>query len=253
MVFTLANGRLALHVPTPPPTLCRNSVQLFDRFVVEAQIIFTAEQVLEVQALGATVCSILAFADARASLEVGACTVATYSTSNLSGFRLVGGDEYSNSTTRDGCLAACCGRANCSAWNYHLSSADPAHNVRSCWLSTEAEPLLTPVRQDPGEPENADVWVGGSKRPTRTRDQPQHPRFADIPQCDGSDYDACRKSLWKYVFNTTTGELPSKAKPDFLVDMPDWEMKGFPGPGQGTGVRMHVVDCSPHGDLAATR
>eukprot|EP01043_Picozoa_sp_COSAG02_P039761 COSAG02_NODE_3162_length_7248_cov_147.217793_4_plen_234_part_00 len=181
----------------------------------------------------------MAFADPRP----GACTAATYSASNLSGFRLVGGDEYSNSTTRDGCLAACCGRADCTAWNYHLSSADPAHNVRSCWLSAEAEPLVTLVSQDPGEPENADVWVGGSRRRTHTRNQPQHPRFADIPQCDGSDYGACRKSLWKYVFNTTTGELPSKAKPDYLVDMPDWEMKGFPGPGQGTGVRMQP--CMP--------
>jgi hypothetical protein len=192
--------------------------------------------------------SIMTFVNSGASVEVGSCTLATYSTSNLSGFRLVGGDEYSKSTTRQGCLAACCGLANCTAWNYHLSSADPAHNVRSCWLSAENEPLVTPVSQDPGEPANADVWVGGSKRQTR-EDQPRHRRFSNIPQCDGSDYDACRKNLWKYVFNTTTGELPSKAKPDYVVDMPDWEMKGLPGPGQGTGVRVHglhvhIVGCS---------
>jgi hypothetical protein len=174
------------------------------------------------------------------AVAAGGCTSATYSASNLSGFRLIGGDEYSKSTTRDQCLAACCRLANCTAWNYHLSSADPKHNVRSCWLSAEAEPLVTPVSQDPGEPENADVWVGGSKRPTRSN-QPQHPRFSNIPQCDGSDYSVCRKNLWRYVFNTTTGELPSKAKPDYVVDMPDWEMKGFPGPGQGTGVRVDLA------------
>lgn len=173
------------------------------------------------------------------AVAAGGCTSATYSASNLSGFRLIGGDEYSKSTTRDQCLAACCRLANCTAWNYHLSSADPKHNVRSCWLSAEAEPLVTPVSQDPGEPENADVWVGGSKRPTRSNQQ--HPRFSNIPQCDGSDYSVCRKNLWRYVFNTTTGELPSKAKPDYVVDMPDWEMKGFPGPGQGTGVRVDLA------------
>jgi hypothetical protein len=173
-----------------------------------------------------------------------ACTAATFSASNLSGFRLVGGAahphfEYSNDTTRTGCLAACCAHANCTAWNYHLSSADPSHNVRSCWLSTAAAPLVTLVSLDPDEPADADVWVGGSKRSVTCQEggcTHRHHRMAEIQQCDGKDWTACRKGLWKYVFNTTTGELPTKAKPDWVTDLPDWEMKGFPGPGQGTGV-----------------
>ena len=54
--------------------------------------------------------------------------------------------------------------------------------------------------------------------------------------CDGSNYTACRRELWKYVFNTTTGELPTKSVPDFIEDLPTYEMRGLPGPGQGTGV-----------------
>ena len=171
-------------------------------------------------------------------VETGNCTSADYGAFNLSGFRLIDGDEHSKNTTAAECLTACCGLANCTAWNYHLSSADPEHNVRSCWLSTLGEPRVTPVSKDPGEPENADVWVGGSKRPAAVN-HPDQPRFSNIPQCDGSDYGVCRKNLWKYVFNTTTGDLPTKARPDYVIDMPDWEMKGFPGPGQGTGVRAN--------------
>jgi hypothetical protein len=62
------------------------------------------------------------------------------------------------------------------------------------------------------------------------------PALVPLPvQCDGTDLSACRKELWKYVFNTTTGALPSKSEPDFITH-PDWEMRGLPGPGQGTGV-----------------
>ena len=179
---------------------------------------------------------------AEQATPAAGCTAAAYGASNLSGFRLAGGAdhphfEHSKNTTRAGCLEACCGIANCTAWNYHVSSADPSHNVRSCWLSTDDDPVVTLVSLDPAEPAARDVWVGGSKRSVTCQGgcEPRR-RRPEIPECDGTDYGACRKSLWKYVFNTTTGELPTKAAPDYVTELPDWEMKGFPGPGQGTGV-----------------
>ena len=191
------------------------------------------------------------------------CTAAAYGASNLSGFRLAGGAdhphfEHSKNTTRAGCLEACCGIANCTAWNYHLSSADPSHNVQSCWLSTDDDPLVTLVSLDPAEPAAADVWVGGSKRSVTCQGgcEPRR-RMPEIPECDGTDYSACRKNLWKYVFNTTTGELPTKAKPDYVTDLPDWEMKGFPGPGQASHPHLdtpHIIltSSSPHPHIILT-
>ena len=209
-----------------------------------------------------------------------ACDAAAFGAANLSGFRLSPGTEHGKHATAAGCLAVCCGLAgNCTAWNYHVSSANPKHNVRSCWLSLvgQGEPQVTRVSHD--STNDDDVWVGGSRTPVRDVTPgpkppcaptpcpnnpgvtyctsntslgqckatmphaacppclpPTHYKGPPIPQCNGTDYAVCRRSLWKYVFNTTTGLLPSKAAPDYVTELPDWEMKGFPGPGQGTGV-----------------
>jgi hypothetical protein len=56
-----------------------------------------------------------------------------------------------------------------------------------------------------------------------------------IKSCDGSNYTACRSELWRYVFNTTDGKLPSRSHPDFIEDLSNWTMEGLPGPGRGTG------------------
>ena len=116
-----------------------------------------------------------------------ACTASSYGASNLSGFRLAGGAdhphfEYSKNASRAECLAACCGLATCTAWNYHLSSADPSHNVRSCWLSTDAAPLVALVSADPSEPAAADVWVGGSKHSVTCQDGCVPRRHMVIPE-----------------------------------------------------------------------
>lgn len=64
----------------------------------------------------------------------------------------------SKNTTMSGCLAACCANRNCTAWNYHVSSTNPMHNVRSCWLTTAEEPRITLASHD--ESDANDVWYG---------------------------------------------------------------------------------------------
>lgn len=150
------------------------------------------------------------------------CT-ARFAAHNLSGLRLVGGDsEYSKNTTQSACIAACCAEPTCTAWNYHVSSANPRHNVRSCWLSTAAEPEVTLASRD--STDDDDVWDGGSRRAVKDCTQSgcsSHPPGPEWPagatprptSCDGSNYTRCRSELWKYVFNTTTGELVSQNWP----------------------------------------
>lgn len=136
------------------------------------------------------------------------------------------------------------------AWNYHASSSNPAHNVLSCWLSYARRGYQTPVTRVSHDKTYADdVWFGGARTPVCDDTSggcarppapapPPPPSYhgPKIPRCNGTDYDDCRRALWKYVFNTTTGGLPTKAAPDYIEEMADWEMKGLPGPGQGTGV-----------------
>ena len=122
------------------------------------------------------------------------------------------------------CLAACCATPTCTAWNYHVSSTDPTHHPYTCWLTNATTPFV-----DHGQ--DVDVWAGGSKQPcTGPGVRPS------IRSCDGSNYTQCRVDMWKYVFNTTTGLLPSRRQPDHIEDLPDYEMVGLPGPGRGTGV-----------------
>jgi hypothetical protein len=185
------------------------------------------------------------------------CPASTFAAANLSGFRLVGGAEHSCNTTAAECRAACCRlggssdqEGGCVAWNYHASSSNPAHNVLSCWLSYARRGYQTPVTRVSHDKTYADdVWVGAARTPVCDDTSggcakppapapPPPPSYhgPKIPRCNGTDYDDCRRALWKYVFNTTTGGLPTKAAPDYIVEMADWEMKGLPGPGQGTGV-----------------
>ena len=50
------------------------------------------------------------------------------------------------------------------------------------------------------------------------------------------NYTERRAALWRAVFNTTTDQLPTTSTPDYVEDHGEYEMRGLPGPGQGTGV-----------------
>jgi hypothetical protein len=54
-------------------------------------------------------------------------------------------------------------------------------------------------------------------------------------ECDGKDWAGCRKNMISQIFNTS-GELPDKSTPDYIIKEPEYEMNGFPAPGQGSGV-----------------
>ena len=61
--------------------------------------------------------------------------------------------------TAASCLAACCSRSNCTAWNYHVSSTNPSHHPTDCWLSVADHPTAQKGTSD-------DVWAGGAKQAT---------------------------------------------------------------------------------------
>jgi hypothetical protein len=63
-----------------------------------------------------------------------------------------------NHTTQT-CLAACCARRNCTAWNYHVSSTNPSHHPTDCWLAMATHPKAAAGGAQ-------DVWAGGSKQAT---------------------------------------------------------------------------------------
>lgn len=85
------------------------------------------------------------------------CTAHTFSAANLSGMQMYGEDKMLETTTAEECMQACCATAPyCTAWNYHVSSTDPTHHPRECWLSNSSSPIV-----QKGQP--SDVWVGGSK------------------------------------------------------------------------------------------
>ena len=177
---------------------------------------------------------------------------------NLSGFRLIRfSHEESANTTEAACRAACCAEPACTAWNYHVASNDAEHNVRSCWLDSGAEVAVTLASQD--STFDGDVWAGGARRPVKDctaggcGGPPPPPAWPPVPHptpCNGTNYTRCRYELWKYVFNTTDGELPSRERPDFIEDMSDWEMVGVPGPGQGTGVGVSTATVLPPAAVA---
>lgn len=70
-------------------------------------------------------------------------------------------------TTAEACLQACCAASSCTAYNYHVSSTDPTHHPRACWLSNQTRPAVV-VGQ------SSDVWVGGSKVPVAHAHAPSH-------------------------------------------------------------------------------
>ena len=55
--------------------------------------------------------------------------------------------------------------------------------------------------------------------------------------CKSKDWPSCRMSLITSIFNSTS--LPLRATPDIIHPMPDYAMRGFPGPGSGERV------CAP--------
>ena len=100
---------------------------------------------------------VLLAALARAAATAGDEPCA-FDAKNLSGFALQGPDaEWSPHTTAQACMAECCRRPDCTAWNYHVSSTDPTHHPLACWLSNSTAPNVAVG-------EHADVWVGGSRK-----------------------------------------------------------------------------------------
>ena len=86
-----------------------------------------------------------------------ACTAHSFSAANLSGMQMLGDDYMLKTPTPEACMQACCAAAShCMAWNYHVSSTDPTHHPRECWLSNSSSPVVQTG-------ERSDVWVGGSK------------------------------------------------------------------------------------------
>jgi len=167
-------------------------------------------------------------ASAHPPTLAGQCAASAYAAQNLSGLAIQGAREASTNTTAARCLASCCADPRCTAWNYHAASTDPSHHPHTCWLTAAPTPSAEPAQA-------VDTWVGGSRHPV-TCPGGRPCGAPAIPSCDGTNYTQCRRELWRYVFNTTDGELPSRTRPDWVEDLADWEMKGLPGPGQGTGV-----------------
>jgi hypothetical protein len=156
------------------------------------------------------------------------CAPDAFAKQNLSGLQMLGDDKLSaTNASQDQCRELCCNTTGCTAWNHHLSSLDPSHHPGECWLSSSTAPIVA-------QPASAiDVWVGGSDVPVTCFGRP----CAQPPEpCDGSNYTQCRQQLVRYVFNTTTGALPSRSTPDAVEDWGNWTMQGVPGPGQGANV-----------------
>lgn len=93
----------------------------------------------------------------RVGTQPSACSASTFP-HNLSNVALQGHDDLAiTNTTVEKCLALCCslGAARCTSWNYHVSSTNPSHHPRQCWLSNLTHP--------PAKPGDAsDAWVGGA-------------------------------------------------------------------------------------------
>ena len=75
---------------------------------------------------------------------------------SLNRLQMMHGILDANGTSAEECLKACCslGLEKCTAWQFHVSSTDPTHHPRECWLQQGAPQVV------PSSP--TDVWVGGS-------------------------------------------------------------------------------------------
>ena len=100
-----------------------------------------------------------------AAPAAAACTDASYP-HNISRLQLKGGTYFPESNVSPAaCRSSCCARPGtgsaatgpkCTAWQYHMSSTDPSHHPKECWLSFSDPPEFV------GPSEQSDVWVGGA-------------------------------------------------------------------------------------------
>ena len=139
------------------------------------------------------------------STQAAACSNATF-TYDLSKLQLVG-TKFPAATSAAGCVAACCAHtaagANCSAWQWHVSSTNPSHHPKECWLflAPGAPRVLGPT-------DKTDKWVGGAT---------SKPSAAPAPSATGGGAVIQPLSSWAYygadgnLHNTLNTELTEQS------------------------------------------
>ena len=78
---------------------------------------------------------------------------------SLARVQMMDGILNAKQSSAEECLQACCnlGLDKCTAWQYHVSSTDPTHHPRECWIKQGTPQVVSAS--------STDVWVGGSMLP----------------------------------------------------------------------------------------